>query len=157
VVAFLNKVNESSVKIQPENPFCVIFHSSAPRTRSKHKDEIARRRLVPPTGTEDQMFVAAAASKDHENVLTRYVSHIRMVFCTLISLINKQFIQRNANCINSTFCDSRCANNGAEGKKGLYEQTGACAQQQRSYRPSIRATNSAILLTLLCIPGCAKM
>ena len=39
---------------------------------------------------------------------TRYVSHIRMVFCTLISRINRQFIQRNANCMNSTFCDSRC-------------------------------------------------
>lgn len=38
---------------------------------------------------------------------------MRIVFCTLISRINRQFIQRKANCMNSTFCDSRWADSGA--------------------------------------------
>ena len=36
-----------------------------------------------------------------------------MVFFTLISRINKQFIHLNANCMNSTFCFSRWAARGA--------------------------------------------
>lgn len=47
------------------------------------------------------------------NELTRYVSHILIVHFTLISLINKQFIHLNANCINSTPCSSKCVANGA--------------------------------------------
>jgi len=38
---------------------------------------------------------------------------MRMVFCTLISLISRQFIHLKANCMNSTFSDSRCAARGA--------------------------------------------
>jgi len=39
---------------------------------------------------------------------TIYVSHILMVFLTLISLIKRQFIHRKLNCINSTPSVSRC-------------------------------------------------
>lgn len=38
---------------------------------------------------------------------------MRMVFFTLISRMSRQFIHRKANCMNSTFCASRCAANGA--------------------------------------------
>ena len=38
---------------------------------------------------------------------------MRTVLRTLISRMRRQFIQRNANCINSTFCDLRCSTNGA--------------------------------------------
>jgi hypothetical protein len=74
--------------------------------QSKHRGGIARTHLVlQPRSSSKPPIV----QDHHSRPLTRYVSHIRMVFCTLISRINKQFIQRNANCINSTFCASKCA------------------------------------------------
>jgi len=42
---------------------------------------------------------------------------MRIVFCTLISRIKRQFIHRNANCINSTFWVSRWTESGAVGAK----------------------------------------
>jgi len=64
-----------------------------------------------------------------------YVSHILMVFLTLISLINKQFIHRKLNWINSTPSSSRCF--------------ASC--------PSILAVRSRSAATWRWIPGCAKM
>ena len=59
-------------------------------------------------------------------LLTKYVSHIRIVFFTLISRISKQFIQRKANCINSTFSDCKCAKSEAKTQSSIicyYKQT----------------------------------
>jgi hypothetical protein len=43
-----------------------------------------------------------------EHQHTKYVSHILMVFLTLISRMSKQFIHRKLNCMNSTPSFSRC-------------------------------------------------
>lgn len=58
-----------------------------------------------------------------------------MVFFTLISLINKQFIHLNANCMNSTPSLPKCSYSGR----------------------SIRDTSSAMRFTERWMPGCEAM
>lgn len=49
---------------------------------------------------------------------------MRMVFCTLISRMSKQFIHRKANCINSTFSASKWAASGAIGVRSVHRSSG---------------------------------
>jgi hypothetical protein len=60
-----------------------------------------------------RLRVVSAAHAKVEGARTRYVSHMRIVFGTEISRMSRQFIHRNANCMNSTPCCARCAASGA--------------------------------------------
>ena len=82
---------------------------------------------------------------------TRYVSHIRMVFLTLISRMRRQFIHRKANCMNSTPSVCKWVERGALGGQKNHKvniRSNDISLMCSQHAPSIRPTRSCILFTL---------
>lgn len=120
----------------PGNPSHEGDQSISREGLNRRKGEIEKMHLyLQPTRHIHKQGSNPSVEKGTWDELTRYVSHILIVHFTLISLINKQFIHLNANCINSTPCSSKCVASGA----------------------SIRLISSDIRLTRRWIPGCWEM